>query len=122
MQTTDMTRAPSEDARVGDLGSLARHALRCAQGASQRDPAADEAVRATLRRLCDNAHESTVRPEELIILLKETWRAAPELRNTARDPECATLARVITLCIDEYYDRSRAADARTPGNGRDALT
>lgn len=56
-----------------------------------------------LRELCAVARASDVRPETLILAIKAGWRRVPRSLGTSRREAEATLARVITRCIKEYY-------------------
>lgn len=61
------------------------------------------ALRDSMRRVCLLAHARDVRPERLLIMIKEAWFELPEPERILRDHSGDVLARVITLCIDEYY-------------------
>ena len=41
--------------------------------------------------------------EHLLILLKETWREMPEVRQGHRTDVHETFERVVTMCIKVYY-------------------
>lgn len=90
-----------------DLRALARGTLRSALRAHVRAHTPDAESRAALRRLCDAAQVRGLHAEQLLILLKEEWRALPAPRLAAREHDGAVLAGVITLCIDEYYSPRR---------------
>jgi len=63
----------------------------------------DRALRHTIRELCAEAQRAGLRPEELIVLFKATWRSRPELGTVSRGELTPALDRVITMCIEEYY-------------------
>lgn len=85
------------------LNALADDLLQRALGAS------DDAVdgRANLRdavsRVCDAAHTSEVRVEELLVVLKTRWQLAIAGVPPGGSALDARFARVITACIHEYY-------------------
>ena len=58
-----------------------------------------------MRALCDDARRQGMRAEELIILFKKTWQARPELRNMSREASGRLFDSVVTMCVEEYYDR-----------------
>ncbi len=60
-----------------------------------------------LTALSAEAKRQCLRPEQLLVLLKQAWREMPEAR-TVRDGEARQelLSRVIVLCLDEYYRES----------------
>ena len=60
-------------------------------------------LRDSMRRVCLLAHGRDVRPEQLLIMIKEAWFELPEPERILRNHSGDVLARVITLCIDEYY-------------------
>lgn len=60
-------------------------------------------LRQSMRRVCILAHGREVRPEQLLIMIKEAWFELPEPERILRDHSGDVLARVITLCIDKYY-------------------
>jgi hypothetical protein len=61
-----------------------------------------EHLRETMRRLCRDARRLSLRPEELIILFKNRWRAQAD-RALPRGEATAMLDHIITMCIEEYY-------------------
>jgi hypothetical protein len=65
-------------------------------------PDNDGALRDAIRRLCADARRQDMRPEQLIVLFKMTWRAHPELR-TPQPHRTAVLEQIVTMCIQEYY-------------------
>lgn len=99
-----VVRSASDDPSVDNL---ADHTLRCALHATGHGGGVDRSVRDALRKTCDLAHERGLRAEELIVLLKGAWRRLPEVRSMSRDGSDAALARVITMCIGEYYRQPR---------------
>lgn len=89
--------------QAAPLRELVREALRAALQAEHRGAAADSEVRTLLRQACDTARVNDAHVERLLILLKEVWRELPQARHRTHIDAQAPLARVVTMCIDEYY-------------------
>lgn len=103
-------------ARGTQLRELTRAALRVAMEDAAHGRMPDGAVRAMLREVCAAARACDARVEHLLILLKEACLKLPEARRVNHDDAQDTLARVITLCIEEYYGprvRREAGRARS---------
>lgn len=96
------SRSP-EPVRTAGLGAFAQEVLRCAirELPGPRPPSAE--LSAALCKLCDAAHERGLHAEQVLILLKETWRDLPEARWSMRHLDGGPLVRSISLCIDEFY-------------------
>ena len=61
-------------------------------------------LRSVARQVSQIARAAGLRPEELIIGVKESWIAREELRRpTKRQRAYGVLADLISLCIDEFY-------------------
>jgi hypothetical protein len=62
------------------------------------------ALQQALLHMAAEAHERSILPEQLLIVLKDTWNALPEVRGMTDTPEqVRLLQRVVTMCIKEYY-------------------
>jgi hypothetical protein len=85
------------------LGELTRGVLLRVLRDPKRTFEADREVRAAMRQLCEAARADGLRAEQLLIALKEVWRTLPATRRSPLDEERETFARVVTLCIQEYY-------------------
>ena len=96
------TRDASQDAGAR-LNELADELLRCAVRAGDRRAAADGEMREALRRACDAAHECGLHAEELVVVLRLRWRYLPKAGALVGDEGEALCARVVTLCIREFY-------------------
>ena len=100
----------------GDAGDapmvreLLRRALRSAVDA-ELDGRAGADVGRALREACERARQDSLRAEELLVLLKETWRQLPETRQLRLDGH-EMLARIVTACIAEYYRSGARGDAQ----------
>jgi len=80
-------------------------ALRCALQAQLRGEWPDGALRRALRLMCDEAHRSGLRAEQLIVIVKDAWRSLPEVsRLPAGGTRERLLSRVVTMCIEEFYE------------------
>lgn len=73
------------------------------------------------RRLSSEARREGVKPEQLIVAVKQAWAELPEARARRLTPaHGALLERLISLCITEYYDsdgnppQTRAATTDRP--------
>jgi hypothetical protein len=117
-------RPPRGQDGADALGVLLRRAVDCARGnAASGDGAAREAaMRASLATACARARADGLRAEQVLVRLKGAWadvREAPRavldvragvpgtLHLPTRMPDSAhdhdRLARVVTLCIEEFY-------------------
>ena len=86
------------------LSAAGLGAVRCALQAQLRQSLPEQSLRQALRLLCDDARRHGIQPEQLIVLLKQAWLTLPEIHSLPagalrREP----LARVVTLCIQEFY-------------------
>lgn len=62
------------------------------------------ALQRALLRMSTEAREKDMRAEHLLVLLKDTWNALPEVRAmTDTTEQIRMLQRVVTMCIKEYY-------------------
>lgn len=60
-------------------------------------------VHSEIQALCRAARRQELPIEQLLILIKEEWRCRPELRTTLQLRDSDRLARIVTLCIDEFF-------------------
>jgi hypothetical protein len=84
-------------------------ALRDALAQRLRDPcdASAREVRRALHALALAARQQSLHAEELIVALKQVWRSIPQVQETEDSRERARLMELlVTLCIEEYYERS----------------
>lgn len=98
-----------EARNLTDLRALTRAAMRAALRADRRGAGLDGEVLQLLQLTCDSARMNGTFVERVLILLKEAWREQPEGRPRRYSDAEDTLARVITLCIEEYYAPSRSS-------------
>lgn len=99
--SSDHGAAVPEPGGCAELREMSRSALRNALRAGEAAP--DGEVRRMLRDTCSAARARNMSAEHVLILLKEGWRVLPEAPGR-RDAEAqARLARIVTLCIEEYY-------------------
>jgi len=63
------------------------------------------ALQRALLRMSGEAREKALQAEQLLVVLKETWSALPEVRAmTDAQEHSRLLQRVVTMCIKEYYN------------------
>jgi len=90
-------------------------ALRAALQASvQRGDAGEDELRRALALFATEARRRELRPEQLLVLLKEAWRSLPEirvLRPVVRDPR---LEWLVSEAIRTYYAVARRSPAVSP--------
>jgi hypothetical protein len=61
-------------------------------------------LRVALRRICNDAKDGKARPEQFLIAFKNALQSAPALRRVTPGPERDEyVARIVSMCIDEYY-------------------
>jgi hypothetical protein len=73
-----------------------------------RNPASSEALNHALKRICIDARGSEWPPEWLLIAFKSALYTLPALEGLTRGPERDEfVARLVSLCIDEFYLRRR---------------
>jgi hypothetical protein len=62
------------------------------------------ALQDALVRMSTEARDRSIRPEQLLVVLKDVWGALPEVRAmTDTGEQVRLLQRVVTMCIKEYY-------------------
>ena len=67
-------------------------------------PTQSNGLRHALNRMALEAHEKSMLPEQLLVVLKGIWYNLPSV-HTISDPaeQIRLLQRVVTMCIREYY-------------------
>lgn len=87
-----------------ELSAESLDALRAALRGSLDGAGESPHLRPALRRVAEEARERHLRPEQLLIVLKDVWFALPEVgRAPQSDSRSQLLQRVISVCIREYY-------------------
>jgi hypothetical protein len=86
------------------LVSGTTHAIRLALGAPVEADATD--LRSAVQVLCADARRLGVRPEELVVLVKMTWRSHPDVCAMPRHRVSPMLDQVVAMCIEEYFRSS----------------
>ena len=67
-------------------------------------PAQSGALRDALNRMAVEAHDKSMLPEQLLVVLKDLWHSLPGVQAIADTAEqVRLLQRVVTMCIKEYY-------------------
>ena len=110
-QETDGSKAdlaPSGGSEMVLVPDLVRHSLRRLLAREWPDIEANGDLRLALRDACDRARNAGLRAEQLLLVLKEAWYELSERqRLLGVDADSAALARVVTACIEEYYQGPR---------------
>jgi hypothetical protein len=86
------------------LVSGASQAIRLALDAPVQDSRAD--LRRAVEVLCADARRLRLRPEELVVLVKMTWRTHPDVCAMPRHQAGSMLDEVVAMCIEEYFRSS----------------
>ncbi len=95
-----------------DLPAAAADVLRQALRAGAAPQSGDGTLRSALRQLTEQARHRGLRAEQLVVVLKQEWAALPEIRDMpAGRQRSEALARVVSLCIEEYYAPPHTGDA-----------
>ena len=102
-QESETALSDQTSSRLDNLRELLDIVLRRAVYTVGGGYSLSSALRESMRRICVLAHARDVRVEQLLVLIKESWFELPEPERILRDHSGDVLARVITLCIDEYY-------------------
>jgi hypothetical protein len=67
-------------------------------------PAQSTSLRDALNRMAVEAHEKSMLPEQLLVVLKDVWYSLPGVQSMPDASEqVRLLQRVVTMCIKEYY-------------------
>lgn len=83
-----------------DTVAAVRDALR-AYLSERSDP---HRLQAALLLMSNEARDRTILPEQLLVVLKDTWGTLPEVRAmTDAGEQIRLLQRIVTMCIKEYY-------------------
>jgi hypothetical protein len=53
--------------------------------------------------MCEDARARELQIEELLIGLKRVWASVAEAERVPRDQSARLLARLVTLCVEEFY-------------------
>lgn len=76
-------------------------------------------LRAPVRTVCIVAREHDVRAEQMLVRFKEMWSSLPPLADQPRGRQRNDLmARVATICIEEFYSPAATNGARGDGDTR----
>lgn len=85
------------------LRELIRTALLYALRSTQDWKAPDGELQRIVRGVCAAATQDGLRAEQIVIIVKDSWRDLAAAREMLRGDGEPVLAHVITLCIEEYY-------------------
>lgn len=95
---------PANDGRSEPLPELLRRSLHGVLADERYDDSDEAELRIALRAVCDRARRDGVRAEHLLVVLKESWRELPKQPRLQRPNADEALARVVSACINEYYE------------------
>lgn len=99
MENSDRSASAGDLDRVRGLTHVAiRQALDGARSGIRRDDALAECLRA----VCSEARDIGLHVEDIIVMIKQSWRAVESQALNRREDE-STLGDVVTRCITEYY-------------------
>ena len=73
-----------------------------------RDPASSAAIKHAVKRICIEARRNDWPPEWLLIAFKSALYTLPAVQHLTGSLDRADfVARLVSLCIDEYYGKQR---------------
>ena len=99
MMAHDSSTPPSR------LDDESLHSVRVALRGYLQDSGDPSALQASLLLVATEARARNILPEQLLVILKETWSSLPEVRAMNDTGEqVRLLQRVVTMCIREYYN------------------
>ena len=99
-----MMMAHDSGGRRSSLADETIESVRAALRQYVESPAYGEPLRSTLHAMASEAHEKSLLPEELLVVLKDIWYSLPVVRGMTEPAEqTRLLQRVVTMCIKEYY-------------------
>jgi len=79
-------------------------ALRAALEQYAATPSRANTLAEVLRRISKEAHEKSVLPEHLLMVVKDVWNSLPSVRGMSEPADqVKLLQRVVTMAIKEYY-------------------
>lgn len=96
------------------IPDLLRQSLRRVLADGRAERSEQGKLRIALRDVCERARRDGVRAEHLLMVLKESWRDLPERAEVPRHDADDVLARLVSACIDEYYEDPTTAESDSP--------
>lgn len=114
-------RTPGLPTELGLLPQLVRESLRRIIVAWNAERINQVALKKGLRDACLEARRQGVHVEQMLILVKRTWNAIPEIVRVPHNERTAALSLLATACIDEYFnvrDGDRLPQRARDGDGR----
>jgi len=93
---------------VDNLSELATVVLRSVVYTVSNGYPVDGKLRDSLQRVCRVAQTREVTAEGLIVMFKTVWWSMPEAERVLGHRREEVLSRVITLCINEYFETRKA--------------
>ena len=89
---------------LGNLRERATIVLRRAVHTISNGYTIDGKLRESMQRICRLAHNREITAERLVVMMKEVWWEMPEAERVLGHRREEVLSRVVTLCIDEYFE------------------
>ena len=105
---SEANTAVDESDSLGNVRELTTIVLRRAVYTVSNGYTIDGKLRDSIRRVCSLARTRAVTVERLVVMLKEAWWEMPEAERVLGHRRDEVLARVVTLCIDEYFEPRKA--------------
>ena len=109
------SRKSDHSAFGGDLDhvrNLVHLAVRQAVTGARSGVRRDDALAECLRAVCSEGRDAGLRVEQLIIMIKQSWRSLAGAEALTHRVDELTLTDVVTRCIDEFYRASDDAPRR----------
>lgn len=110
MSNSDFQAAPHSPSQLSPLAPASlsgetvdalRRALRAHLGRAE----SDDELRRAVRRMCNELRAKGLQAEQLLVAFKELWQSLPEAQQLPfGPPRYDALDRIITMCIEEYYE------------------
>ena len=98
-----MSSIPSDAPREFSAGAETQLRDAFAHYASRWRDEPEALVREALERLCREAHERELGPEQMLIAVKAAWAAVPEVNGLDYDRQRILFDQLFGYCLDAYY-------------------
>jgi hypothetical protein len=100
---SEVSGSPRVTARLGAEAVAVLHAA-LEQEIGRRMPTSSPGLSDAIRRICLDAKRNAWPPESLLVAFKAALHSVPALQGLTSGPDRdAVVARLVSLCIDEYY-------------------
>jgi hypothetical protein len=92
-------------ATTGDVPALVRHVVLRSMADADRDTRSQDLV----HRCASAARRDGLRPEQLLVAIRDAWRAEPARQETAPEDYDRLLTTLINAVLDAYYAKDAGA-------------